>query len=83
MGIDPLYPDPCSKKVNYDYHYMGNAEAQNSAVGYPDIKAVMNGWHNSSGHRINMQNRNSNCMGIHKMGRYWTQNFRNEKSDCQ
>ncbi len=57
------------------HFYMGGAQAQNSAMGYAETSAVMNGWHNSGGHRVNMQNRNWRCMGIHKAGSYWTQNF--------
>lgn len=64
------------------HHYMGSASAQNSAAGQGSIGSVMRSWHNSSGHRQNMMRRSWRCMGIHRSGRYWTQNF-SAWSDCQ
>jgi uncharacterized protein YkwD len=56
------------------HHFMGRAYGQNSAWNYTDVDDVMQGWDGSSGHRANML-RSWTCMGIHKDGPYWTQNF--------
>jgi len=55
------------------HHYMGRGtRRQNSAWNYGSIEAVMNGWHHSSGHNVNLNATDVNCYGIHWLGTYWT-----------
>jgi uncharacterized protein YkwD len=55
------------------HFYMGPGTArQNSAWNYGSTAAVLNGWHNSSGHRVNMLATGLPCFGIHWLGAYWT-----------
>jgi uncharacterized protein YkwD len=55
------------------HHYMGRGtRRQNSAWNYGSIESVMTGWHNSSGHNVNLNATDVNCYGIHWLGAYWT-----------
>lgn len=48
--------------------YTGSPRGENIAAGYTSPSSVMNGWMNSSGHRNNILNCNSNELGV---GYYW------------
>ncbi|HMM43739.1 MAG TPA: CAP domain-containing protein [Thermomicrobiales bacterium] len=59
------------------------AVAENIAVGYPSVAAVVNGWMNSSGHRANILNGSLTQVGIGLFetssgyGLYWSTDFGN------
>jgi uncharacterized protein YkwD len=60
------------------HFYMGpGTMRQNSAWNYGSSAAVLNGWHNSSGHRVNMLDTSVRCFGIHWLGSYWTMDLGN------
>lgn len=58
--------------------YMGFANGENVAEGYPDARRVFAGWMNSPGHRDNMLNPEANDIGVgvvigpHDGKRWWT-----------
>jgi uncharacterized protein YkwD len=63
-------------KRGLGHHKMGaGVYAQNSASGYSSIQQVMNGWHRSPGHRVNLRSTKGKCFGIHWLERYWTLNI--------
>jgi len=53
--------------------------AENVAMGYPSVTAVMTGWMNSAGHRANLLNAAYNHIGLglayDGATPYWTQDF--------
>ena len=55
--------------------YQWNAYAENVAMGYPDERAVIQGWLKSPGHCANIMKPNVKEMGVAKKGKYWTQVF--------
>ncbi len=64
----------------------GTARAENIAIGYPTVDAVMNGWLNSSGHYQNIVNANKTSIGVgcfmDNTGKYhWVQFFDNAAAD--
>jgi uncharacterized protein YkwD len=63
-------------KRGLGHHKMGaGVYAQNSASGYSSVQQVMNGWHRSRGHRVNLRSTKGRCFGIHWLERYWTLNI--------
>lgn len=64
------------KQAGYRYSYAG----ENIAKGYNSVFTVMQGWRNSTGHRLNMLNKNYQHIGVavvkSKTGkRYWCVDF--------
>lgn len=62
-----------------DCGFNGNAWGENIAWGYATAQSVMNGWLNSPGHRVNIENPSFTSTGVgvaSSGGRlYWTQSF--------
>lgn len=55
--------------------YQWSAIGENIAMGYPDEKAVVDGWLSSEGHCKNIMNGGFTEMGVARDGKYWTQEF--------
>ncbi len=55
--------------------YKWRTYGENIVKGYPDAKAVVDGWIKSEGHCKNIMNGNFKEMGVGKSGAYWTQVF--------
>lgn len=55
--------------------YVWRAYGENIAKGYPDEKAVMDGWLSSEGHCKNIMSASFREMGAGREGSYWTQEF--------
>jgi uncharacterized protein YkwD len=52
------------------------AGAENIAMGYPTVQAVMTGWMNSSGHKANILASGTTDVGFGRAGNtWWVQNF--------
>jgi uncharacterized protein YkwD len=49
--------------------------AENIAMGYPSVAAVMAGWMGSQGHRDNILAPATNDLGMGRQGNWWVQNF--------
>ncbi len=71
----PTYGSPFEMMTAFgiSYSYAG----ENIAMGYATPQAVMDGWMNSPGHRVNILNANYPQIGVGYVadGSYWTQEF--------
>ncbi len=58
-----------------DAGYTWNRVGENIALGYPNEKAVIEGWLKSVGHCKNIMNADFEHMAVYRVGKYWTQDF--------
>ncbi len=59
------------KRAGYKWMAFG----ENIATGYPNEKAVVEGWIKSPGHCKNIMGKAYKEMGVARVGNYWTQEF--------
>ena len=69
------YGSPFEMIKAFDISY--NTAGENIAQGYTTPKSVVDGWMNSSGHRVNILNASFKQIGVGYVqgGNYWTQMF--------
>jgi uncharacterized protein YkwD len=76
-GADGSSPASRQRAAGYGaapgLRYMHGAE--NIAMGYPSVGAVMAGWMGSSGHRNNILAPGTIHIGMGRQGNWWVQNF--------
>lgn len=71
----PTYGTPFQMIKNFNISY--RTAGENIAKGYKSPKAVVDGWMNSEGHRVNILNASFTQIGVGYVadGNYWTQMF--------